>query len=533
MLNCHPLSLRLASSVVSKSRLTVRQYVEKWKGRELSHEHPTNMTLSRSLELSFGELEQSNDVAAKLLMLFGFLDHRDLWLDLCLNATDDSLPDWLRGITSSTQFLSYYTSMRNLSFVESKPYRRQGGQVYEIHPAVHEFARWKAKEHEEEFVKAAMHLVAARVPRSTDKDFVDTVQRLGPHAEQCMIYMKQGRCGSSLDLLELEQFGNLFRHLGRYDEATELYEGICNIVRSEETPDEFTVEMMIGIENNLGLIYHAQRKYNLALAAYDHSLSRRCSLETQDIEALEMTRYNKGRAWLMLGNLEMALQNLLAAASHFSIPTQLRAPSTSRNLGNLTREDDNEARKIYFRILNDVGEVYLRKGDVEQAEHSFAAAFEGHKKHLHEMHPATFAVRLNMGRACVERCRFSAANKIFEYTIATYTDWWGRRHSETMRAVGELAESHLRHAEMKRLMGDRGDWELNMAEELWSEILSFQEDIFGPGSDAAAFARSKVQQVQVLRSVDQEDPYRVYYSSGDSRFGEQIPSKARGETKTS
>ncbi|RSL87982.1 hypothetical protein CEP52_015349 [Fusarium oligoseptatum] len=504
MLNCHPLSLRLATSVISSYNLSVRQYVEKWRAHQLYHEYPTNMALLRSLELSFEELEKTNTAAAKLLMLFGYLDHRDLWADLCLNATDDDLPAWLREIGSSKCFHGYYASMRNLSFVEAKSHGRNKDQAYEIHPAIHEFARWKAKENEEEYVRTAISLVAAKVPRSTDKDFLEIVQRLEPHADQCKIHMEQGRAGSSLDLLELEQFGNLFRHLGRYDEASRLYERILNVINREDEPDEFTLEMVAGIENNLGLIHHARRQYDLALRAYNRSYLRRLQIVPRDDDSLMATQYNKGRAFLMLGRLDEALQTLLEAAAHFS---QRTSPGALNDHG---VEGGNKAMaQIYFRILNDVGEIYLRKNDVEQAEQNFRRAFSGHKKYFHEMHPETFAVRLNIGRVCIERSRFSTANKIFEYIITTYTEWWGRRHSETMRALTELAESHMRHAEKKRLMGDGGDWELTMAADLWAEILNFHQEVSGPGSDAASFVRSKLQQVQLLRSVTPEDPYNA------------------------
>ncbi|RMJ16480.1 hypothetical protein CDV36_003911, partial [Fusarium kuroshium] len=488
---------------------SVRQYVEKWRAHQLYHEYPTNMALLRSLELSFEELEKTNTAAAKLLMLFGYLDHRDLWADLCLNATDDDLPAWPREIGSSKCFHGYYASMRNLSFVEAKSHGRNKDQAYEIHPAIHEFARWKAKENEEEYVRTAISLVAAKVPRSTDKDFLEIVQRLEPHADQCKIHMEQGRAGSSLDLLELEQFGNLFRHLGRYDEASRLYERILNVINREDEPDEFTLEMVAGIENNLGLIHHARRQYDLALRAYNRSYLRRLQIVPRDDDSLMATQYNKGRAFLMLGRLDEALQTLLEAAAHFS---QRTSPGALNDHG---VEGGNRAMaQIYFRILNDVGEIYLRKNDVERAEQNFRRAFYGHKKYLHEMHPATFAVRLNIGRVCVERSRFSTANKIFEYIITTYTEWWGRRHSETMRALTELAESHMRHAEKKRLMGDGGDWELTMAADLWGEIISFHQEVSGSGSDAASFARSKLQQVQLLRSATLEDTYSMYYSSG-------------------
>ncbi|KAL2671539.1 hypothetical protein Neosp_014129 [[Neocosmospora] mangrovei] len=150
MLNGHALSLRLATSVISYYHLSVSQYVDKWRTRQLYDEYPTNMALLRSFELSFEELEKTNPTAAKLLMLFGYLDHRDLWADLFLNATDDDLPAWLREIGSTKCFYGYYASMRNLSFVETKLQGRKQDQGYEIHPAIHEFARRKAKENENE-----------------------------------------------------------------------------------------------------------------------------------------------------------------------------------------------------------------------------------------------------------------------------------------------------------------------------------------------------------------------------------------------
>ncbi|KAF5687138.1 tetratricopeptide repeat domain-containing protein [Fusarium circinatum] len=507
ILSYHPLSLRLAASVISYYQLSVRQYVKKWRARQLSHEHRTNMSLLQSLELSFEELEKTNMMAAKLLMLFGYLDPRDLWVDLCFNATDDDLPEWLRRIGSSENFHEYYASMRNLSFIEAKPSGSRRDQVcYEIHPAVHEFARWKAKENEKEYVKAAVYLVAAKVPRSTDKNFLEVVQRLEPHAEQCMIYMKQGRGGSSLDLMELECFGNLFRHLGRHDEASWLYERILHIMNGEEEPDESTLEVMAGIENNLGLTYHARRQYDLALRSYSRSYLKRIHLVPKEDDALMMTEYNKGRAFLMLGKLDEALQTLLKVAAHFS---RLAAPNEFS--GHDPTSGDEAMGEIYFRILNDLGEIYLRKKDLEKAEHNFSTAFYGHKKYLHEMHPATFAARLNMGRLCVEKSRFATAKRIFGYIIETYTEWWGRQHSETMRALAELAGLHMRRAELKRLMGDGGEWDIAMATDLWTEILSFHQEVFGHNSDAATLTRLKLQQVIALSQSNINETLELHF----------------------
>ncbi|KAM3488705.1 hypothetical protein MY3957_008017 [Beauveria namnaoensis] len=512
MLKFHPLSLSLAASVLSNYPISVAQYIEQWKQRQLDESFPAEKALSHSFDVSFEELESTNPLAARFLMLFGFLDHRDMWYDLCLSTGHGEYPDWLRQMASK-RFDDLYIPIRNLSFVEAKPNDWRSTVVYEIHPAIHDFARRKARERgdEEEYVRCAISLVAAKVPRSTDKDFLATAQRLELHADQCKIYLDQGRGSTDLDLVELEKFGNLFRHLGRYEEASGLYETILSFLKEEEEENtcQPTIELIAGIENNLGLVHHARRQYDLALRAFDRSYQRRLKMTTGDNSALMVTLYNKGRSLLMLGRLDESLQMLQVAAAYFA--------KTARPNG--TGHDDHlhrgEARRIYFRILNDIGEVRLRLNDTDQAERAFRVAFDGQKKYLDVLHPAAFAIRLNMGRVCVQRSRFATARKIFEYIIATYTGWWGRRHSETMRAVAELADCHARHGEMQRLMGQGGDLEsFKMAAQLWAEILQFHRQVYGASSDTAVLASSKLQRLQLmLNPIPSEDPYSVYYSS--------------------
>ncbi|KAF2192916.1 hypothetical protein K469DRAFT_552357, partial [Zopfia rhizophila CBS 207.26] len=152
-------------------------------------------------------------------------------------------------------------------------------------------------------------------------------------------------------------------------------------------------------------------------------------------DASMSTLYNRGRSLLMLSELDKAQQCLHSAACYFS--------GVISDNNNILEKD--QKKRFYFRILNDLGETYLRNNNLNQAEQAFRQAFNGQKQYLHESHPATFAVRLNIGRVCAERLQFASARNIFNYIIATYTGWWGRRHSETMRAVDELANSYMRH----------------------------------------------------------------------------------------
>jgi tetratricopeptide (TPR) repeat protein len=453
--------------------------------------------------MSFEQLENVDPLATNLLKLFGFLDHKDMWYDLCLGTIRDEEPDWVRELASKRRFQEVLTRLHNLSFVEVKLGQNGEEPTYEIHPAIHEFARSRARGEEvEELVRCAVSLVAARVPRSNAQGFIKTIHRLEPHAEQCLIHMKQGRTGCHIDLVELEKFGSLFRHLGRYDEATRLYEGILHMLRAEDQPDEATIELTAGIENNLGLIYHARQKYDVALQLYQNSCERLSEMPVEDEKASQITAYNAGRSFMMLGKLDKALREFNQAEQYFSRVLQESPMSDCRD----------GQWYIYFRIINDIGEIHLRQKNVDLAEQCFRTSFDGFKRCFYELHPVTFTVRLNMGRVCMEQSRYVTAKKIFDFIVDTYTGWWGRRHSETMRAVAELADSYMRHGEAKQLMGDGGERELSVATELYSEVFKYHQEVRGTNSGTAFLMSQKLERLQSLSYSTSGDKYGEYYS---------------------
>lgn len=80
MLKYYPLSLRLAASVMTQFCLSAAQYIEKWRMRQLDGEIiKIDYVLGQSFEMSFKTLRNTEPLAAKLLTLFGFLDHQDMW----------------------------------------------------------------------------------------------------------------------------------------------------------------------------------------------------------------------------------------------------------------------------------------------------------------------------------------------------------------------------------------------------------------------------------------------------------------------
>lgn len=140
--------------------------------------------------------------------------------------------------------------------------------------------------------------------------------------------------------------------------------------------------------------------------------------------------YNKAVVIMMTNRLDEAATYLLDAAAYLS--------------QNATKEHmltAVERKPMYLRILNDLGEVMLHKGSVPEAFELFQRVHQGlgDSSQPGDPQPAQVSLKLNMGRALTKLGNFSKAQELLEEAILGYTDWWGRRHPETIRAIDGLA----------------------------------------------------------------------------------------------
>ncbi|QRD90215.1 P-loop containing nucleoside triphosphate hydrolase protein [Aspergillus flavus] len=179
----HPLTLRLAASILSSHHYTAIEYLDKWKDHEID-ENPTIISkyLFLPIEQSFRELESTDPIAAKVLTLFSYLDYKDLWYELCLIALEETYPTWLcNHARERKSFRSFCPILADLSFIELK-HTVDGHQLWEIRPAIQAVARQSTNTNEQEYIQCAIPLVAAHVPRSYEHNFWQKIRRLEPHA---------------------------------------------------------------------------------------------------------------------------------------------------------------------------------------------------------------------------------------------------------------------------------------------------------------------------------------------------------------
>ncbi|GLA76348.1 hypothetical protein AtubIFM55763_007919 [Aspergillus tubingensis] len=474
-----PLTLRLAMSVISRYRLSVREYLEMWKGHnEACEVLGPDQTLYRSMNLSFEELENVDPTAAKVLTLFSFLHNRDVWYEICLDATEHIYPQWLQELARhKTPFRRYYPLLADLSFIEMK-ITSKGVRLWEIHPAIQVIARQRAKASEKEYISCVISLVAAKVPRSFETDAWETMRRLVPHVELCWSYITGGKWGPNTNLTELEKLGHVFRNFGKYVEASLIYRMIIHGL-SLQDPTSDNNEFLADVLTNLGLVYTSQQKLDPALDAFDKSFQM-------------MSEHN-----LLTPNASMSiLYNKAVMKRKCFCGMQLHFSEASQSDHNLMRTQRNN---LYLRILNDMGEVLLRKGSASESLEVFQRICINYKDWQDNCHPARVSVKLNMGRALTRLGKYAEARELLENVISVYTEWWGRRHPETMRVINELAWSFMEEIQNKRTNG--GDWNslTGKAEELWNEALIFYRNYHGDESDVVHFIGTNLETLYSLR----------------------------------
>ena len=119
-----------------------------------------------------------------------------------------------------------------------------------------------------------------------------------------------------------------------------------------------------------------------------------------------------------------------------------------------------------------------------------------------------YSLKLNMGRALTKLGRFVEARVLLFEVITVYTEWWGRHHPETMRAIDELAWAFMVEGKGKQATSETGGFEIQKAGELWTEVLNFYQSTDGDGSDMVTRVEANLQYLHSLRPLRNVDDRR-------------------------
>ncbi len=348
-----PLAIAQAGAYLQESGVGVgiylKFYEQKWKELMESHDlrdaplqdYP-NRSVWTTWTISYNAIREKDQNAANLLLLWAFLDNRDLWHGLFIEACRDStivarrLSEWIGDIASSElQFIKAIQLLRNYSLVE----KMEDMVSYTTHPVVHRWAyHFQGEDSREELAQLAVVVIGYAASDCLSRYYSTMQRRLLLHAEVCSRWVLSGemerkaisRGMDEVDFDETEKqetileaihlLGYLYSEQGKLAEAEKMYEralrGREEVLGTRHTATLDTV-------HNLGLLYADQGKLAEAEKMYERALRG-----YEDVIGLENvgtyrpalnTMYNRGILYVKQGELTQAREAYSRALMGYEI----------------------------------------------------------------------------------------------------------------------------------------------------------------------------------------------------------------------
>ena len=292
--------------------------------------------------ISYQAIRERHEHTANLLLLWSFLDNKDLWHGLFAAACSRSalvakmLSGWVGDIASSEiKFSRAMQLLCNYSLAEQV----QETGSYATHPVVHQWAHHsQGKRFATELSRLAVVAVGWAVPESSTRDYAALQRRLLLHAQACSsqvvkrkaVWDRGAAVGSDGDIDEGEEgntvldavhmLGLLYADQGRLGEAEKMYEWA---LRGKEEALGVGHSSTLNTVNNLGSLYTDQGRLGEAETMYKRAL--------RGYEALSGVR----------------------------VQQHLPALNTLQNIGDLhaKRAESAKARAMYTRALSGLTSV--------------------------------------------------------------------------------------------------------------------------------------------------------------------------------
>jgi tetratricopeptide (TPR) repeat protein len=283
--------------------------------------------------ISYQAIRDWHEDTANLLLLWSFLDNKDLWHGLFATACAASavaaamLSGWIGDIASSdVRFSGAMQLLRNYSLVEEMIETTS----YTTHPVVHQWAHHsQGKRFAIELSRLAVVTVGWTVPHSSTRDYSTLQRRLLPHAQACssqIIKSETVWCG---------------RAEGNDNEA---------INKGKEQHTVLDALHLLGIlYANQGKLSEVDQMYERALRGYEEALGPAHKLTLDSIHCLGNLYRDQGK----LSEAEQLYERALRGYEEALGPAHTSTLGTVNNLGDLYREQGKlgEAEQMYEQAL--------------------------------------------------------------------------------------------------------------------------------------------------------------------------------------
>jgi tetratricopeptide (TPR) repeat protein len=329
--------------------------------------------------ISYQAIRNRHEATANLLLLWSFLDNKDLWHGLFAAACSRSavaakmLSGWVGDIAGSE--IKFNGAMRLLCNYSLAEQMQETGS-YATHPVVHQWAHHSQGKHlATELSRLAVVAVGWAVPESSTHDYSTLQRRLLLHAQACSRQIvksktvwggraeggndgdidKGGERKTVLDAVHL--LGLLYADQGKLGEAEHVYERALRGKEEALGPNHSSTLQTV---NNLGILYAAQGKLGEAEQMYERALRGKEEALGPNHSSTLGTVNNLGGLYAAQGKLgeaeqmyERALRGYEALDS-VRVQQYLPALNTLQNMGDLYAKQAEiaKAHAMYGRALS-------------------------------------------------------------------------------------------------------------------------------------------------------------------------------------
>ncbi|RYN53640.1 hypothetical protein AA0117_g13334 [Alternaria alternata] len=461
--------------------------------------------------ISYQAIRERHEHTANLLLLWSFLDNKDLWQGLFAKACSRSavaakmLLEWVGDIASSeVKFSRAMQLLCNYSLVE----QMQETGSYATHPVVHQWAHHsQGKRFATQLSQLAVVAVGWAVPASSTRDYAALQRRLLPHAQACSrqivkseaVWRGSAEGGSDGGVDEdqerktvldaVHMLGLLYKDQGKLGEAEQMYE---RALRGKEEALGVGHSSTLETVNNLGILYadqgrlgEAEQMYQRALRGFEEALGVGHSSTLNTVNNLGNLYRNQGR----LSEAEQMYERALRGTEETLGVSHSSTLDTVNNLGLLYANQGKlgEAEEMYERALrgfeealgvghsstlntvNNLGNLYRNQGRLGEAEKMYERALRGYEALGLNNNAPTLNTVNNLGLLYADQGRLGEAEKMYERALRGKEEALGVGHSSTLTTVNNLGN----------LYKDQG--KLGEAEKMYERALRGKEEALGVG----------------------------------------------------
>ncbi|KAJ4323146.1 hypothetical protein N0V94_002032 [Neodidymelliopsis sp. IMI 364377] len=448
--------------------------------------------------ISYQAIRNQHEHTANLLLLWSFLDNKDLWHGLFATACENSI-DVQRMLSarigeiasSEVAFSRAMQLLRNYSLVE----KVEATKSYATHPVVHRWAHYHQGKHfEPELRRVAIVAVGWAYPDDSKSGWPALQRRLLPHAQACSVYVAGSQLmqlfngnschGTDSDHTEEMQvvldgiywLGRLYADQGKPAEAEEMYkralQGFENALGSKNTS-----RSMLQVVHSLGVLYaeqgklvEAEKMYEQVLQGYTEALGSKHTSALDIVNNLGVLYQEQGK----LAEAEKMYKWALEGCEEALGPKHTLTLDTVHNLAVL----------------------YNNQGKLAEAEKMYKRALEGCEEALGPKHTSTLDTVYNLAVLYNNQGKLAEAEKMYERALEGYTDAIGEAQvRQYVPALNALQNMGILYAEQGKY---------TEAQEMYSRALSGLQSVFGRSHDRCTKVEAWVHEMSTLQASKAE-----------------------------